>query len=93
MHKTHDCDTLITLTHKAESDDSMSMQPGLILLYVILLFFHRLLSFRDLDRHYDSTTDLVHQHLSDRKEGGDSHSQHRRGSERRSIPLASTCDK
>jgi hypothetical protein len=83
----------ITPLYKAKILDSMSMQPGLNLLYNIFLFFHRLLSFRDLDRHYDSTTDLVHQHLSDRKEGGDSHSQHRRGSERRSIPLASTCDK
>lgn len=93
MHETLDYDTLITLTYKAESHDSMSMQPGLNLLSDIFLLAEYLLSFWDLDRHDDSTANLVHQHLSDQKEGGDSHSQHRRGSEHRSIPLASTCHK
>jgi hypothetical protein len=57
----HMIEKRITPLYKAKILDSMSMQPGLNLLYNIFLFFHRLLSFRDLDRHYDSPADLVHQ--------------------------------
>ena len=38
----------------------MSMQPVLNLLSHILLLPDRLLRFRDLNRHYDSSADLEH---------------------------------